>query len=58
MRHRARKINYLEDSPLSILMAVCGPLIVVNLVQVFTTFLTNGIQSRYVGQEYFTVLGI
>lgn len=57
MRHRARKINYLEDSPLSILMAVCGPLIVVNLVQVFTTFLTNGIQSRYVGQEYFTVLG-
>lgn len=56
MRHTGR-IDYLNDSPSSVLCSICLPLIVVNIVLAFTTTLTNELYSRFVGQSVFSVMG-
>lgn len=57
MVSHSKKINFLQDKPLSILVRLCLPLILVNLIQIFTTMLTNSIYSNYVGETLFTVIG-
>lgn len=57
MKKTAKSADYLHDSPLHALGTVCLPLILVNVVLMFTTTLTNTLYSRYAGQTYFTVTG-
>ena len=57
MLRNSRKIDFLRDKPVSILLRLCLPLIVVNLVQIFTTMLTNSLYSLFVGETLFTVIG-
>lgn len=49
--------DYLRVSPLKALCTICLPLILVNVVLLFTTTITNTLYSRYAGQAYFTVTG-
>lgn len=54
---RTSRIDYLNDSPSSVLCSICLPLIVVNIVLAFTTTLTNELYSRFVGQSVFSIMG-
>lgn len=49
--------EYLRVSPLKALCTICLPLILVNVVLLFTTTITNTLYSRCAGQVYFTVTG-
>lgn len=57
MRNSVKKTDYLHDSPLRALCAICLPLILVNAVIMVTSTVTNTLYSRYAGQTYFTVTG-
>ena len=53
----SRKIDFLQDRPAAVFARLCLPLICVNLLQVFTTMLTNALYSLFVGESIFTVIG-
>lgn len=53
----SRKIDFLQDRPVSVFARLCLPLICVNLLQVFTTMLTNALYSMFVGESIFAVIG-
>lgn len=57
MRNTEKTTDYLHVSPLKALCTICLPLILVNVVLLFTTTMTNTLYSRYAGQAYFTVTG-
>lgn len=57
MRNSASSVDYLHCSPLRALCSVCLPLVLVNVVLLLTSTLTNLLYSRYAGQTYFTVTG-
>lgn len=52
-----RKIDYLKDRILIILIVLSVPLLIAAAVGFFTQYLTNGILRTYAGEEIFTVLG-
>jgi len=51
------RIDILNDKPHKVLLSICLPLILVNVVSLFTTTINNSIYSQYAGQTYFTVVG-
>lgn len=56
--HRSPKtIDYLNDTPLKVLISICLPLIGVNVVLAFTSLLTNALYSHFVGEQVFSVMG-
>lgn len=57
MRNTEKTTDYLHVSPLKALCTICLPLILVNVVLLFTTTITNTLYSRYAGQAYFTATG-
>lgn len=57
MRHSENRIDYLNDSPAKILFGICFPLIIVNLLLILTTTLTNELYSKFVGPVAFSVTG-
>lgn len=57
MRSSEKAVDYLYVSPFRALCTICLPLILVNVVLLFTTTITNTLYSRYAGQVYFTVTG-
>lgn len=57
MRHKCTHIDYLHISPFKALIAVCFPLIGVNIVLAFSSLLTNELYSRFVGEHVFSIMG-
>lgn len=53
----AKKIHYLTDRPSKILLSICLPLVIVNVLLALTTTITNQLYSRFVGQNAFSVMG-
>ena len=52
------KFDVLEDNPIKVLICISLPIIIVNIISIFTASITNDIYSRYVGQVVFTVTGL
>lgn len=52
------EIDVLSDNPIKVLFSICLPLVLVSILSIFTTSVTNGIYSKYVGQMLFTVMGL
>lgn len=52
------QFDVLEDKPIKVLICITLPIIIVNVISVFTASITNSIYSRYVGQVVFTVTGL
>lgn len=50
-------IDYQKDSPMKILLAICLPLIGVNVLLAFTTTMTNQFYSQFIGTEAFSITG-
>lgn len=57
MQRKHKHINYLHDSPFSVLLAICFPLIGVNIVLAITSLLTNELYSNFVGEHVFSIMG-
>ena len=57
MRHKHTHIDYLYVSPFKALIAICFPLIGVNIVLAVTALLTNELYSRFVGEHVFSIMG-
>ncbi|MBE6731920.1 MAG: hypothetical protein E7564_09550 [Ruminococcaceae bacterium] len=52
------QFDVLEDNPIKVLLCIILPIIIVNVISLFTASITNDIYSRYVGQVVFTVTGL
>lgn len=57
MGYKQKSIDYLNDSPAKVLISICLPLILVNVVLAFTSLLTNELYSNFVGERVFSVMG-
>ena len=57
MKHIRKPIDYLNDSPIRVLIFVGLPLLFSTAVQVLTILATNGIHSAFIGDAIFSVTG-
>lgn len=57
MLRKSKPIDYLNDPPRKVLCSVVLPLLLVYLIQIFTTSLSNKLNSLFVGTDYFSVNG-
>lgn len=57
MRTVSPSSDYLRRSPFQSLCAICFPLLLINIISLFTTTLTNQLYSNHAGQAYFAVSG-
>lgn len=57
MLRESKPIDYLNDSPRKVLSSVVLPLLLVYLIQIFTTSLSNKLNSLFVGTDYFSING-